>query len=48
MGSMLHLKVRPPSGDGDTHFANMYAAYDAVSHAVSMSVCLSRVSCRVV
>lgn len=37
MGSMLHMKTRPPSGDGDTCFANMHAAYDAVrrqnSHA---------------
>jgi taurine dioxygenase len=30
MGSILHMRKLPPSG-GDTMFANMYAAYDALS-----------------
>lgn len=30
MGSLLHMRELPPSG-GDTMFANMYAAYDALS-----------------
>ncbi|MBI1198517.1 MAG: taurine dioxygenase [Phenylobacterium sp.] len=30
MGSILHIKACPPEG-GDTLFANMYAAYDALS-----------------
>jgi taurine dioxygenase len=30
MGSILHMRELPPSG-GDTMFANMYAAYDALS-----------------
>mgnify|MGYP000252797784 CR=1 FL=1 len=30
MGSILHIRQCPPSG-GDTLFANMYAAYDALS-----------------
>ena len=30
MGSILHMHELPPSG-GDTMFANMYAAYDALS-----------------
>src|SRR5262245_15147255 len=30
MGSILHLKIVPPIG-GDTIFASMYAAYDALS-----------------
>lgn len=38
MGSMLHIRKRPPSGDGDTHFANMYAAYDGVRESISQSV----------
>ena len=30
MGTILHIKQCPPEG-GDTLFANMYAAYDALS-----------------
>ena len=30
MGSILHMRDLPPSG-GDTMFANMYAAYEALS-----------------
>ena len=31
MGSILHIQEVPESGGGDTMFANMYAAYDALS-----------------
>ena len=31
MGSILHIKVIPPDGGGDTAFSNMYRAYDALS-----------------
>ncbi len=31
MGSILHLHTVPPDGGGDTMFANMYAAYEALS-----------------
>jgi taurine dioxygenase len=31
MGSILYQKIVPPNGGGDTMFANMYAAYDALS-----------------
>ena len=31
MGSILYLTVVPPDGGGDTAFASMYAAYDALS-----------------
>ena len=31
MGSILYLTEVPPDGGGDTMFANMYAAYDALS-----------------
>lgn len=31
MGSILYVKEAPPDGGGDTAFANMYAAYDALS-----------------
>lgn len=31
MGSILYLKEVPPDGGGDTLFASMYAAYDALS-----------------
>jgi taurine dioxygenase len=31
MGSILHLHTVPPKGGGDTMFASMYAAYDALS-----------------
>ena len=34
MGSILHLHEVPASGGGDTMFANMYAAYDALSDAM--------------
>ena len=33
LGTMLQLQVLPPSG-GDTMFANMYAAYEALSPAI--------------
>ena len=33
MGSILHLRTVPPSG-GDTMFASMYAAYDALSESL--------------
>jgi taurine dioxygenase len=41
MASVLHLKVTPPIG-GDTLFANMYAAYDALS--ISMQRFLSELT----
>ncbi len=31
LGSILHLHTVPPNGGGDTMFASMYAAYDALS-----------------
>ena len=31
MGSILHIQEVPENGGGDTMFANMYAAYDALS-----------------
>ena len=31
MGSILYQKIVPPNGGGDTLFASMYAAYDALS-----------------
>ena len=31
MGSILHLHTVPPDGGGDTMFANMYAAFEALS-----------------
>jgi taurine dioxygenase len=31
MGSILHLHIVPPDGGGDTMFASMYAAYEALS-----------------
>lgn len=31
MGSILHMHQVPPNGGGDTQFASMYAAYDALS-----------------
>jgi taurine dioxygenase len=31
MGSILYLHTIPPKGGGDTMFASMYAAYDALS-----------------
>lgn len=31
MGSILYQKIVPPDGGGDTMFASMYAAYDALS-----------------
>ena len=31
MGSILHMSIVPPDGGGDTMFANMYAAYEALS-----------------
>ncbi len=31
MGSILHIREVPENGGGDTMFANMYAAYDALS-----------------
>ncbi len=31
MGSILHMHEVPPDGGGDTMFASMYAAYDALS-----------------
>lgn len=31
MGSILHQHIVPPDGGGDTLFASMYAAYDALS-----------------
>ena len=31
MGSILYIHTVPPSGGGDTMFASMYAAYDALS-----------------
>jgi taurine dioxygenase len=31
MGSILHQHIVPPNGGGDTLFASMYAAYDALS-----------------
>lgn len=31
MGSILHQHIVPPSGGGDTLFASMYAAYDALT-----------------
>ena len=31
MGSILHMHVVPPDGGGDTLFANMYVAFDALS-----------------
>jgi taurine dioxygenase len=31
MGSILHQHILPPDGGGDTLFASMYAAYDALS-----------------
>ena len=34
MGSMLYMSVVPPDGGGDTMFANMYAAYEALSPAM--------------
>ena len=38
MGSILNLKIVPPVG-GDTIFASMYAAYDALSAADEDSSC---------
>ncbi len=34
MGSILYLTEVPPNGGGDTMFANMYAAYEALSPAM--------------
>lgn len=31
LGSILHMKMVPPDGGGDTAFSSMYAAYDALS-----------------
>ena len=31
MGSILHMHTVPPDGGGDTMFANMYAAFEALS-----------------
>src|SRR5690606_32015377 len=31
LGSILHMKIVPKSGGGDTAFSSMYAAYDALS-----------------
>ena len=31
MGSVLHMHTVPPDGGGDTMFANMYAAFEALS-----------------
>jgi taurine dioxygenase len=31
LGSILHMKIVPQSGGGDTAFSSMYAAYDALS-----------------
>jgi taurine dioxygenase len=38
MGSILYLHTIPPKGGGDTMFASMYAAYDALSDR--MKACL--------
>jgi taurine dioxygenase len=38
MGSILHLKEVPAFG-GDTLFANMYAAYDALSESMRRFLC---------
>ncbi|HET7880994.1 MAG TPA: TauD/TfdA family dioxygenase, partial [Acetobacteraceae bacterium] len=38
MGSILNLKVVPPVG-GDTIFASMYAAYDALSEPMKKFLC---------
>jgi taurine dioxygenase len=34
MGSILYLTEIPPDGGGDTMFANMYLAYDTLSHPI--------------
>ena len=38
MGSILYLKEAPPIG-GDTLFAGMYAAYDALSESMQRLLC---------
>jgi taurine dioxygenase len=38
MGSILYLKEVPPDGGGDTMFANMYAAYEALSPRMKVHV----------
>ncbi|UQA95675.1 TauD/TfdA dioxygenase family protein [Streptomyces halobius] len=50
VGSMLHARVVPPVG-GDTWYANMYAAYDALPESVknrveNLKVIISRVQSR--
>jgi taurine dioxygenase len=34
MGSILHMHTVPPDGGGDTMFANMYAAFEALSQPI--------------
>ena len=34
MGSILHIHEVPVNGGGDTMFANMYAAHDALSETM--------------
>src|SRR5215472_1799666 len=36
LGSILYLHTVPPSGGGDTMFASMYAAYDALSERMKV------------
>jgi taurine dioxygenase len=39
MGSILHINEVPANGGGDTMFANMYAAYDALSEPMRHFLC---------